>query len=1564
MSCNNIIYKDQTYSLKEFKDYVQGSPEEFKDYLNLEEKLSPEAVEAVIEEHDKQFNSPVSTEQAEIDLKTFYKPITLFSLPDGSPVLDPNMLPGKGSKIAQAIKEKYGWDTLRGIVYFDRRASTNGRSGYVILRIDREVLRQKLTPNQGTLSFDSGLAGLSEAMKEAAQTQERFDRQIDRIGQEADKISKVISRIDDEAVRTRLRDAVAFVKDPIKKSDIKNFSYLIVESAETLKHYANRLKQLRTLPTTGEQISEIDRAKILSDNFKDLIEFLSREFRFVDESNEFKKVINDLSNAKDHIETIYAAEAEELAIHGLSEYLAEDEKIALDKLSKDLQTLKEQKEKALVAGASESFVKRIDKKIENTGKRIIQLVPDKRTLDETFRGLRGDLDWITANLRSTIAMGDPIISGFARKLKEGYNKVRRALLPIREEVYDQLVKYKTTLNLRNSQSMATFYEGLYDAQDMTRTDMEGKVQTEKFYTLLSPFKESFYNEDLQYRRNIDDLKNAGAEDKEIRAAQKTYRDWLANYAERKYKDEWYERYDLLIPEAEKAREELIDEMNNILRGPNRDSISDTDFERLHELKFELKRLASNYNNDGKLKDEAGQKIAGSIQAFNKATSEMSYWEITEENRNWFNIILGKKKDQLEKGLISQDDFDKWYRLNTQRVIKQEFYKERQVLLDTVSSILSRLPKDQFGENISKLWTEVFDASRPYRDDDNILDGTEVKPEERSRVKTNEDAIEDLKRKLIRFSGLSIKEEQELGALWNSIESLSSEEIRRFVDLREKKAAYRAYIGQYVTDPEFKLLLDSFAKLAQIQKWAPTEYYKKVYNEKLHEFRKDTDPNFTEDIEDIRDLFEAQSDWFKDNHVLHFKKVFEEGESYYTEVMEPIYIWKDILPTDSNMIEENAPGFAFRTRIVKDDFLNSNHSLDIKGRVLPKRYSKSGELSSYINEKYESLKNESLTDLKAKAKWDMLQTLTAVHFQAQEKLPVWKRLGYILPGLRKQGYDRALDRGVRGTLQAFKQAFQKTQDEKDLTLGDTSQLDLSIIPVKYATPVNMDDQNLNLADAILKHRASAEEYDYLETELPLAKVISETLKTAKNDIPTSKVNEVMSRMGFKKFIKPDKQTRRSRAFDEMLRTIFYGENEIAFPQIIPGIDTNKVMNNFLGLSSLQIMVLNIPAHITNVISGEIQNVIESSANKYFSFKDYLRAKVIYAANVHKFWEDYSREGHQSRWSTFAQYFDVPQGEFLDNLGRKTNFSRIRSIKSHLMIIKGTGEHEIQVSTLIAMMENYKVKLNGNYVPLHQALETIRGEVKIKEGAEVTQQDLDKFQNRVHAVLRELNGAYSKFDKSIAEKTLLGKLGFYMRKYFIPMAYRRFETFKYDYEEQAFKEGYYRTTLHFLKDLVTLNADLVRNWDTYKKTLSAEELQNLRRVSSELLMIAILGFTILLVGGYDNDRELKGRWWYTMALYHLERAKSEAETFIPFPGLGMNEFTTLFSSPFASAATVKTAGRLLSDLDFWSPGAYFKRDYSIWKEGDLRAKADIIKLIGLNTNLITPENLVKNFELRQR
>lgn len=1419
---------------------------------------------------------------------------------------------------------------------------------------------------------ETSISDLEEGLKEASTDKAKFDTQIERLSAQSNKLSNILKQIKDDNIKKRLRDGIKYIRED--KEKLSNFVYFLLEANAALKFYAEDLKKIVNKPIE-EAVVELDNALVVSNAFTDTITFLKKDFRYTDSNNAFKKLVDDLSSHYEQIHNIYAAEAEVLAFKFISEELSEDARIAYKTLKDQLDKLEAELIDAKRIGSSPGYIKTIEGRIESAKKDIIALVPNAQTIEDVFRGLRGDLNWFSGNFRSTLALGDPVLSGYARRLKRGYNRVRARMTPIRNIAQDRVDNYISKSGHTPRESMERFYEGMYALTKQELYNDKGELETEEFYSLLGPVEQKFYNENSKYQNDIRVAKKSG-DLREVEKAQKLYSDWLSKYAERKYKAEWYDRYKLLTPEAYDARQKIYEEINRIQRHAGGDQLTEADYERVATLKHELRGLSSTYYNGVKKTGEA-LAIAESIQAFNKETNRMATWEVTDLNRHWFEVIVNAKKKQVEDGMITQKIYDQWFANNTHRVISPEFYAARQVIIDKIQKITSKLPKQVFTQDIKELWATILDVSKPHRDEDNIVVGSQFEAPESSVIRSAEEQIEELRAKIVRFSGLTMAEQEEKQGL-EGTDVLNPNEMSRLMYLRDKSDEYKNYLGNYVTQNEILTLFAAFGELAAISKFETTTYYNDTYQAKLHEFRANYDPAEVMEMTEVIEAFKEEDQWYKDNHVRKTKAQYENGKTFYIDVDEPLYIWKDIIPTNKEWVLEDQPGFAFKTRVVHSDFINSTYeSLNNEYfrvveqddfRTVPKRIV-DGKLSPYMSEPYESLRRGS-TEADV-AKMSLLQYLTDVHLLGQQELPKYKRLGYALPGVRKGFYDRAVEQGVKGVKNhILDTTWRVTEEDRDLILGDVSQIDLSIIPVKFSTKVKPEDQSLDLTSIILKHRMGVEEYAYLEEELPYAKVVQSALKTAPSDVSDTMISRVLDLFDKKKFIKGTKASQRFKTFDSFLRTMFYGESEVSpFNS-----DTwNKRLGSVFGLATLQVMVLNYPAHITNILSGEVQNVIESVGGKYMTMKDYARAKSIYMSAVPDFWEDYTKEGHKTFWTALAEKLDVPQGEYIDNMGNKATYSRLRDIKSHLMFMKQMGEHEIQVSAMIAMAINKKVKLNGVAVSLKDALELRDGDIRIKagvttmQGEEFTEKNLNVFQDQVHAVVRQLNGAYSKIDKTVAEKSFLGKLAFYMRKYFIPMAYRRFEPYKYDYEERAFKEGYYLTGWRMIKDLVRMNTSLIENWDRYKNLLTEDEKRNVRRFMTELAIIGLLWLSIMLIGGYGDDRDLKGRWLYTMALYQLMKVKSETETFIPFPKFGFEELTTLFSSPFVPATTAKTGGRVLKDIlniATFNDDAYFKRDYGIWQEGDLRITADALKLVGLNPNILSPENLVKNFELRNR
>jgi hypothetical protein len=115
--------------------------------------------------------------------------------------------------------------------------------------------------------------------------------------------------------------------------------------------------------------------------------------------------------------------------------------------------------------------------------------------------------------------------------------------------------------------------------------------------------------------------------------------------------------------------------------------------------------------------------------------------------------------------------------------------------------------------------------------------------------------------------------------------------------------------------------------------------------------------------------------------------------------------------------------------------------------------------------------------------------------------------------------------------------------------------------------------------------------------------------------------------------------------------------------------------------------------------------------------------------------------------------------------------------------------------------------------------------------------------------------------------------------------------------------------------------------------------------------VIAFAILatLLGGNDDGDELKQmNQAQLLTLSMVLAVKSETETFIPLPGMGLNEISRKINSPFAALRQVTNIIRLMQNLAYLtynSDNAYYQHDTRMHDAGDVKAVSDLLRLSGL-------------------
>lgn len=311
--------------------------------------------------------------------------------------------------------------------------------------------------------------------------------------------------------------------------------------------------------------------------------------------------------------------------------------------------------------------------------------------------------------------------------------------------------------------------------------------------------------------------------------------------------------------------------------------------------------------------------------------------------------------------------------------------------------------------------------------------------------------------------------------------------------------------------------------------------------------------------------------------------------------------------------------------------------------------------------------------------------------------------------------------------------------------------------------------------------------------------------------------------------------------------------------------------------------------------------------------------------------------------------------------------------------------VQGETLQEIADRYSISLEDL-----KAKNSIREASQLQDGQELIiskAMKFKQFRNQFQAVSRRLYGAYDEFGQAEGNKYLAYRLFFFMRKWATPGFVNRFGMdtkkgnvggYRYDWALGKPTRGYYVGALAALKKMLKYKSDAYLY-------MTSQEKVDLKRTIGEGVstLLAVLG--ILLLFGYDDDDE--ARWEKIRArsgpaftpdfklrgfmvnhmLFLMMGVKQETSTFIPIPGLGLNEYAKFIgvTSP-AFGSTLKMYVKIVDDLANMLTGnesAYYKKDtgpYSWQQEGAPKVITHFLSTFGLSGRTGDAETLIKNME----
>lgn len=411
-----------------------------------------------------------------------------------------------------------------------------------------------------------------------------------------------------------------------------------------------------------------------------------------------------------------------------------------------------------------------------------------------------------------------------------------------------------------------------------------------------------------------------------------------------------------------------------------------------------------------------------------------------------------------------------------------------------------------------------------------------------------------------------------------------------------------------------------------------------------------------------------------------------------------------------------------------------------------------------------------------------------------------------------------------------------------------------IPLKYIGKLNPEDKSSDLGSSLLKFMYFGNSYKEMSEVLPKTRLLQEEIenrefvKNTNNNIKISGETSNIFKMA-DNFI--EMQVKGNIKKEEILGKLQYG----------------KIIDFGLKYTSLLRIGLNPFNAITNVLIGNIGNIIESIGGRYYNYSNYLKAReIFFTQNL----DDNSKVNNLIR--IFNPLMELEDYENLDKVNIGSNEYRDK-IKSIMYWPQKVGEKYLQTSTMIANLLHDKVTTKeGKEISIWEAFKD-NGEWNSElMGYELDKDEIFRRTNKIQRINQMIHGRYSAKDAATLTQYSLFRAVFQFRKWIPAAIESRFQTRRIDDRLDYEVEGRYRT---WIKQIQSWKARLTGDIEKLKKYKFDEtDLYNMRKNYTELTIVLATILMYIGLGGLgDDDKELKQNGWYKLSMNQLDRVSGD-------------------------------------------------------------------------------------------
>jgi len=415
----------------------------------------------------------------------------------------------------------------------------------------------------------------------------------------------------------------------------------------------------------------------------------------------------------------------------------------------------------------------------------------------------------------------------------------------------------------------------------------------------------------------------------------------------------------------------------------------------------------------------------------------------------------------------------------------------------------------------------------------------------------------------------------------------------------------------------------------------------------------------------------------------------------------------------------------------------------------------------------------------------------------------------------------------------------------------------LIPLKFIADMDADSKSSNLGDNLAKFVKFANNYEQMSEVLPTIRSMQNQLgrqSFTKSSDPTIAINGVESNIY--QFIDTviDMQVKGNMKKDEGKINIGTVYDEDGNPVGEKYVHASKVADFGMKYNSLLRIGLNPINAVTNVIIGDIGNIIEAFGNRFYSLTNLKDATNIY------FKESFNKDSDLHKWrDIIGPLQELEDYETIEQVSTSKGVTK-EKVEELMYAPQKIGENFLQNRTMIAILiKDGYMDSSGNTT---------------EKGKNITEDETKRLINKVYEVNNKIHGRYSARDAAAVSQQVLPRMMMQFKKWIPAAIESRFESSKFNNDLGVQVEGRYVTAFRLLKkalkgDLAALQAG----------NLTETEIYNMRKNLAELTIALASMLSFIALGAFgDDDDELKSSAYYKFTMDQLDRVSGDLLFFV--------------------------------------------------------------------------------------